>query len=468
MSWRALAPLLGQSRFLGLVAEPLFMDGTRSVQELVRDRRNVSWNEHSEFLVRLERELGGSASLVEFGSAGPRLLANRGFTRVLGRFTNPYWLYWAFAKWVVPGFFPCARARFADVPGGRIRITIETPEHLRDSPQFFLVWEGVMRAAPGSLGLPDAVVLAEIGSRRASYLITPPPSRSLLGKLRASWRAVVSARTAIEELRIRDEELKRGYEEMLAAQRRITEQELKLHLAAQVTSVSRLSSLGEMAGGIAHEINNPLQIMLFNIDHMKRQLEARHGRPADMPLLEKQLGVCEETARRIAGIVAGLRAFARDASKDPFEVCEARKIVDDTLRLCGERFRNAGVVVSVAAETDGVLLSCRPTQLQQILLNLLSNAFEAALGADEKWIRVEVASRDSEAEIAVVDSGPPIPEVTRERMFEPFFTTKAVGRGTGLGLSVARGLVESHGGRIFLDTACANTRFVVRLPRAVR
>jgi len=101
-------------------------------------------------------------------------------------------------------------------------------------------------------------------------------------------------------------------------------------------------------------------------------------------------------------------------------------------------------------------------------LNLLNNAVDAVQALPEKWVRLSVFEKGDELEIAITDSGNGIPESLRAKMGQPFFTTKEVGQGTGLGLSISRGIVEAHGGTLQLDTSCAHTRFVVRLPKSAR
>src|SRR5262249_34026595 len=104
------------------------------------------------------------------------------------------------------------------------------------------------------------------------------------------------------------------------------------------------------------------------------------------------------------------------------------------------------------------------TQIGQVLLNLLSNAFDAVEHAPEKWVALSFSHQDGRVEIAIEDSGPGIPGDLRQRMFQPFFTTKPVGKGTGLGLSISHGIIHAHGGSLVLDESSDHTRFVMSLP----
>jgi signal transduction histidine kinase len=113
----------------------------------------------------------------------------------------------------------------------------------------------------------------------------------------------------------------------------------------------------------------------------------------------------------------------------------------------------------------GVVLLCRPTQISQVILNLLNNAFDAVKALNEKWVLLEVACLGTDwIQIRVTDSGAGIAESLATKIMEPFFTTKEIGKGTGLGLSISKGIVETHGGRFFLDRSFTHTSFVIEFP----
>lgn len=225
---------------------------------------------------------------------------------------------------------------------------------------------------------------------------------------------------------------------------------------------SKMSSLGEMSAGLAHEINNPLAIIMGKTDAIRAA--ARNG-AIDQMTLERHVKVIEKTALRIAKIVRGLRTFSRDGEHDPFEPVSVIELVTDTLALCRARFVNNGVDVTVAEIDPTLVLECRGVQVSQVLLNLLNNAHDAVESLQEKWVHVEVVSVGEHVEFRVTDSGRGISRDIRDRIMQPFFTTKEIGRGTGLGLSISLGIAETHAGQLVLDEASANTRFVFALPR---
>jgi signal transduction histidine kinase len=173
------------------------------------------------------------------------------------------------------------------------------------------------------------------------------------------------------------------------------------------------------------------------------------------------------SAKRIAGIVQGLLTFAKDAGGDPLERAEVGDLGRRCLDLCKQQLIERGIELRGDIEGSSIAVRCRPSQVVQILLHLVSNARDAVLReSGEKWIRLQAEVRDGWVELGVTDSGSGVPVEYREKLFQPFFTTKDIGQGTGLGLSIAKGLAESQGGLVALDPDFSATRFVVRLPQA--
>lgn len=226
---------------------------------------------------------------------------------------------------------------------------------------------------------------------------------------------------------------------------------------------TKFAVLGEMAGGIAHEVNNPLTIIKGKADQL---LVAKRSQKLQSDKLEEGLIKISETVDRIAKIIRGLKAFSRNASKDPMQIVDIQRVVDDALDLCSEKFKVNGVQLS-AKITPGLSIKCRPVQISQVILNLLSNAFDAIKYSDEAWVFIEAVASGGAVVLSVTDSGRGIAPSIVNRMMQPFFTTKEVGEGTGLGLSISQGLILDHGGKLYYDSQSQNTRFVVRLPAVV-
>ena len=226
---------------------------------------------------------------------------------------------------------------------------------------------------------------------------------------------------------------------------------------------AKLSSLGEMAGGIAHEINTPLAIISMRTEQIEELIA--DGNLDEFKVL-KNLHVIKSTTNRIAKIIAGLRFFASDAKKAPTEPISISKIIEETLSLCREKFSSHGVEIEVKNESSvQPYVECRPIELSQVFLNLLNNSFDAVSEQAEKWVRVEIKDQDPYVEVSFVDSGVGISSEIQDKIMQPFFTTKDIGKGTGLGLSISRGIIESHQGKLQLAPNHPNTCFRVLLPK---
>lgn len=237
-------------------------------------------------------------------------------------------------------------------------------------------------------------------------------------------------------------------------ERIIAEQQLK------IISSAKMASLGEMAAGVAHEINNPLAIIIGKVTHLLNRLDRKD---LDELTLRHSLERVKATSDRIAKTVRGLRLFSRSGDRDPYLAVGMPEIVDDALELCRERFKNHDISLTINP-IPKIALECRGVQICQVILNLLNNAHDAVLGTPEAWVEVSVHTTDQEAQIVIRDSGKGIPGDVVPKMMLPFFSTKEVGQGTGLGLSISKGIVEDHGGKLQYDASTGHTRFSVTLP----
>lgn len=227
-------------------------------------------------------------------------------------------------------------------------------------------------------------------------------------------------------------------------------------------AASKMSSLGEMAAGIAHEINNPLAIINGKTSQLKERIERDMF---DRAKFVRDLDIVGDTVERIAKTVKGLLAFSRNAESEELKPTKLLKVIDETLDLCREKMRNRGVELRYTLEDDFVI-NCHANQISQILMNLLNNSFDAIQGTMQQWIAVEVTSREGFARVRVIDSGRRISDEVAAKIMQPFFTTKEIGKGTGLGLSISKGLAEKQGGSLAYDPTCENTCFVLEIPLA--
>jgi len=226
---------------------------------------------------------------------------------------------------------------------------------------------------------------------------------------------------------------------------------------------NKLASLGEMASGMAHEINSPIQTITLIAQRIKRKLETNSG-PIDIP---KEMDKIRDNVNKISIIIESLRKVSRDSTEDPFSPTTLGDIVADTVGITEERFKvnNINFQTNFINCDKSTSLHCQRLQIAQIIINLLNNAFDAAIISEAKEISLEIKDTDMSIEFSVTDSGPGIPSAARNRIFEPMFTTKEIGKGTGLGLSISREIAEHHQGTLYLDEFSANTRFILSIPK---
>lgn len=236
---------------------------------------------------------------------------------------------------------------------------------------------------------------------------------------------------------------------------------------AQLIQAEKLKSLGEIAGGIAHEINTPLSVIQFNAGFITRRLESSLD-PDHQELLDK-LAKITKTVTRISEIIKGMLLFSRDGAVDDIDSILASQIINSAVSLLRGNSNQIGVEIIIDGFED-VNLRCSLQKTLQIVTNLLSNARDAVIGLEDKWIKIGTRASKTEdfAEIYVIDSGLGILPEFRQKIMQPFYTTKPVGKGTGLGLSISSNLAKGQRGSLYIDDAQPNTCFVLSLPKNVR
>jgi signal transduction histidine kinase len=226
---------------------------------------------------------------------------------------------------------------------------------------------------------------------------------------------------------------------------------------AQLVQSEKLSALGEMSAGLAHEVKNPMVgIVGFSELGLGAQtLEEAH----------EFFSLIQADARRADGILQGLLAFARQEQAQ-MESLELTPVVSAGVRLCYHQLTIKGVRVQQAYAEGLPRIRGSANQLTQVLLNLMMNAAQAMEGRPEKVLAISTArGGEGDVEIRVRDTGHGMSPAVLAKLFTPFFTTKPKGKGTGLGLSVSRNIVQQHGGRLEVESAVGQgTTFCIRLP----
>ena len=228
-------------------------------------------------------------------------------------------------------------------------------------------------------------------------------------------------------------------------------------LETRLQQHARLTAVGELAAGLAHELNNPLQVILAQSSHAL-QASAPEETGEAMRLIQEQ-------ARRAGRVVAGLLSFvrARATERQPSDI---NGIVSDTVGLLDDEFRAERVGLETRLTPHLPVVRADRAQIEQVLVNLLANALHAAARAgDRRLVAVETRGETDTVVIAVEDSGPGVPPEARSRIFDPFFTTHAAGGNIGLGLSIAAQIANGHSGTLALvEGALGGARFELRLP----
>ena len=251
-------------------------------------------------------------------------------------------------------------------------------------------------------------------------------------------------------------------------QQRIAEMSLELE-RAKAFGAAKMAALGEMTAGVAHEINNPLAVILGKAEQLG---EAASTGEMNAKWIADGAEKIIRMSQRISKIIRGLRSFARDAENDPFEVKSLNQVIEDSIELCQARFRSNNVKLTVQHFEPDIQIECRAVQISQVILNLLNNAFDAIQEFDHKWVQIEASphvgqdGKLSHVQISVTDCGSGISAEVVSHIMAPFFTTKPAGKGTGLGLSISKDIAETHSGKLFVNHAKQNTTFVIELPVA--
>ncbi|WP_445179905.1 ATP-binding protein [Pseudomonas sp. McL0111] len=236
----------------------------------------------------------------------------------------------------------------------------------------------------------------------------------------------------------------------------------------QLTQSAKMATLGEMATGLAHEINQPLNVMRMAIVNVLKRLG---NGDVQIDYLTDKLNRIDAQVQRAAKVVDHMRVFGRRSEIEQ-QLFNPASAIEGTLSLLAEGMRGKGVDLRISETGFAVQVRGYVDQLEQVLINLMVNARDALLGKREKdstfkpWISIYAERDELKVRLWVEDNGGGIDPRLLERIFEPFFTTKPVGVGTGLGLSVSYGIIENMGGLLSVRNSVEGARFCIELPIA--
>lgn len=246
-----------------------------------------------------------------------------------------------------------------------------------------------------------------------------------------------------------------------AVQRR--EQELR-EKQEQLVQAGKLATLGELTTGIAHELNNPLNnIGLFMGNAI--DLIQLGAADTDPERIFHELNKAMQQVRKASEIISHLRTFGRAAAVN-FEPVDLQQVVERAISLMHEQLRLRQIKLQVQFPPEEVLVFGNAIQLEQVMINLLTNARDALAESAQKVITITCTMEPNYVKLRVCDTGPGIPADFEKRIFDPFFTTKEVGAGTGLGLSITYGIIRDHEGSIVVESHPGEgAHFLIQLPR---
>ena len=240
-------------------------------------------------------------------------------------------------------------------------------------------------------------------------------------------------------------------------QRKQVETELEEERARHLHS-AKMATLGDMAGGIAHELNTPLGLIRLSIDQINNC--TKEDKKEDVfEILDNMT----KTVERMSRLINGFKTYSRQSESSEFSFISSKQLLEESLEICQLSLRDSGVNFSLPTQIPDEQIECNPTEISQVIVNLVQNSRDAISEYPNRWIKVETEIEENLI-IKVTDSGDGIAEDILEKLFVPFFTTKEIGKGTGLGLSIIKGIVDGHKGDIFVDSKVDNTCFVVQIP----
>ena len=310
--------------------------------------------------------------------------------------------------------------------------------------------------------------LFEVKARDLAFNEDPTPAVKSFRVVPQVWRRpwfiglilgfVVITGYLVTRIIVRDRRLRQANEDLASANE------------TQLLQSARLVSLGQMTAGVAHELNQPLTVVETTAGDICLRL--MEGMPLETDELREMMEEVRSVVDRMAGTVDHLRVFSRDVSEEPRQAMDVNEVIESGLKLMGTQLENHGIDIALDLSDALPKVWGHPHPLEQVVLNLLSNARDTVDDRAEmegagydKRIQIRTRTENDAVVIEVEDNGVGMDKTIRQRLFEPFFTTKDADRGTGLGLSIIYAIVRNHDGQITVESEeGVGTTFRVMLP----
>ncbi len=244
---------------------------------------------------------------------------------------------------------------------------------------------------------------------------------------------------------------------------KIADSEMEI-MNQQVIETGKLATVGELAAGIAHEINNPVAIMVEEAGWIQDLLEEEEFHASEnLDEFDRALKQINTQGKRCKEITHKLLSFARKTDSRIHRI-SVDEMLEDIISLSAQRAKYSNVAIKINMADDLPEIMASASEMQQVFLNLINNALDA-MDKNGGEIRITAQKKDNALQISLADDGPGIPKANLARIFDPFFTTKMVGRGTGLGLSICYGIINKMGGRIDVQSVLdMGTTFTISIP----
>jgi len=237
----------------------------------------------------------------------------------------------------------------------------------------------------------------------------------------------------------------------------LLEKSLEIEKAKSIQN-AKLASLGEMSASVAHEINNPLAVISAILQLIKKVKD-------DPIQFEQKIVTLKKSVDRISKIVNGLRKFSKSGNQNLYKEESIEKIISEALVFVDYKLKKHEIELKLDIQNNYSIL-CDPLEIEQVIINLISNAADAIKNLDIKWIQIKafqhtLDNNEQTFHLQIIDSGLGISQSEEDKIFQPFYTTKQLGEGTGLGLSIAKGLLEQHKAKIQINRSFQNTCFEI-------